>query len=1183
MRTQAGGHLDFAPTLQVSPVDIAARQTRCSKAVSLDALNTLSATQQIHFGPAFHWLAEVWRGEGEAIGRLRCPEVIELVDSYRLHPALLDACLQLTSVFQLVEDHEGAAQETYLPFALESLTIFGTISGSEWWGHVMQVSEQKWHIQLLDSIGTVLARIEGYSERAASRHLILGTEAWHDWLYEVQWLPQSLDLIEPAANSALAGNNGASEQWLLFAQPQDMAEELAAHLQKQGKSCLFVKPGSEYALKDNVVTVNPARLNDFKQLLDELVKRGHGLQQILYLWNHHDLTDSTFSEQALASSVPERVLQLCGSLLHIVQALGNTELTPKLWLISRGCQAVTDSHQPIQVEQGPLWGLARTIRAEHPEFDCRALDLDALDVGTSDDHVGNILDELSGAGHESQIAYRQGRRYVARLTRHQIKEVNDDTADWTSAPRRVSLAEYGSPKYLHMAPLERRQRGSREVEVEIRAIGLNFRDVLNTLGMLKEHYADAYGIHKAMDLPLGFECSGIVVDVGNEVTGLAAGDRVMVSAEGTFASHVTVDARYVAKIPNGMTFEAAATIPVVFLTAYFGLCKLAKLQAKDRILIHAAAGGVGQAAIQIAQAMGAEIYATASPGKWDFLYAQDIEHVYNSRTLDFAQAVMEETDGQGVDVVLNSLNGDFINHSVDTLGTNGRFVEIGKIGKWTAGQMQTYRSDVSYYPFEMGDDNSADEIAEMFSELCVWFEEGKLKPISQHVYPIAQIQDAVRFMQQAQHRGKIVLSVPSALPPSRTTEIQKKASYLITGGLGGLGLQTVQSLADAGAEHLILSSRRGVPSAEAQLLIYQVRQQGVAIDVLAADVSIEGECQHLLTQCQEKAAGRQRALKGIIHAAGALDDGALLQLDLGRFETVMASKVRGGWHLHQQSQTLDLDFFVAFSSAASIQEEAGQGNYAAANAFLDSLMHHRQTNGLKSLSINWGAWSDVGLVADRSFQHQGLSSIIPAQGGQVLLELLRRLSSQTSAQIVVQPINWTKYLSYVGNENSFYELLAQEVKSEDANQSKLPAQVNLRQQLASLAAAERDVHLMTYLEETARNVLGLASHQKINPQHGLMNMGMDSLMAVEFRNHIVRRLEQPLSATLLFDYPTLGLLHEYLSTKMFVADDSSMAGSESQSLEMRAANDGSISDQIEDDMATEDIAQMLAQALNVQE
>ena len=1091
---------------------LAELQARVQQSIDLAAL--YAAFPDIDFGPAFRWLTAVWVGEGEALAHLQPPQGLSGLSSHLLHPGLLDACVQTAGATQIA----ATPRQTTIPFMLGELICYqakpGTVEpGTAWWCYAKQTGEQRWDFWLLDAQGQCVVEVRRFEERPVSAAVVKAKVHWRDWLYRTTWQAQAL--AAAPTERRLPGPNHTP--WLIFT---DAATTIDV-AQVPGQALICVTRGGEYTLVEQngrwSATVDPRQPAHLARLLHEV----RACDKIIYLWG---------MQPPPGLSVPDAAQEATITLLQLVQALSQARWQTELWIVTQNSQAMAQAS--VAVAQTPLWGLGRTIRAEYPELHCHLLDLDAAALT----QLTTLLQqEFQSATGDVEIAYDQDTRYVPRLAPYPLDSTlpTNATVNGTDRePFQVRLAAYGSPDELRFQPQRRRPPAAHEVEIAVKAAGLNFRDVLNILGMLQEHYATELGIHTAVDLPLGFECAGLVTAVGTAVTGLRVGDQVMALADGAFASFVTVAADQVFQMPAGLSFAEAATIPMAFLTAYQGLYQCAQVQAGERVLIHAASGGVGQAAVQLAQAAGATVFGTASPGKWAVLTQQGVQHVYHSRTLAFAEELMADTNGQGVDVVLNSLTGDFITKSVAVLRPGGRFAEIGKLGIWSAAAMSAERPDVQYYPFELNLPGSAHftPVQPMFAALYTLFNAGKLKPLPHTVFPIEQIGAAVRMMQQAKHTGKIVLTFVSEPATVSPTMLRHDSSYLITGGLGGLGLQIAQTMADAGAGHLILSSRRGLVADPAQAgLLDQIRATGATVTIVQADVAQPDAVAHLLTTCVAIA-----PLKGIIHAAGILDDGVISQQTPSRVAAVMQPKVHGAWYLHELTQTRDLDFFVAFSSIASVVETGGQSNYAAANAFLDGLMRARQRLGLPSLSIQWGPWSEVGMAAKLTFQQQGLATIAPVQGRQIFSALLRQISHQHApdrAEIGVFPIQWPAFLAEPQGASAFYANF--KAQNAPGAQGAPAAAVSLREQLRPLPVTERNGRLLHHLRSVTAKVLGLSSPEQVSPTRGFMEMGLDSLMAVELRNHLSRSFEAPLPATLIFDYPNVTMLQRYLIEELF--------------------------------------------------
>jgi myxalamid-type polyketide synthase MxaB len=1121
--THATGRLLEQPTQNIpSTASLINLQARCQELLSPDSLYDTAAEQYIVFGPSFRWISGLWRGEGEALAELTLPESIGSLEGYWLHPGLLDACFQAAGVTL----DETASSDTLLPFMLKNMQVFSTPKGQSWWCHVVQVDKYAWDIQLFDASGQVLVAINGFEMRKAPRDAMLQRHL-ADWLYQVDW--QAKPLGETSFTDA-------SGRWLILSDSAGLGDRLAAQLQENCQSCVMVTAGDSYIAstapkspaETQHIVIDPNQAVDYQRLIDEaFIKTGTVCRGVISLWSTE--TPKT------ADEILELAQSLSVSLLHLVQALRVTNLAAKLWVVTRGAQAIA-GETSLQVAQAAVWGFGRTLAIEQPDLSCVCLD---LPTEQAVDPVESLMAELAGHDGEDQIAWRAGTRHVARLARHQERQ--PQTLYRPDGAFRVQLACYGSPDELRLVSIARREPAPTEVEIEVNATALNFRDVLNSLGMLKEYYAEVLGIERAEDVPLGFECAGRVVAVGAEVTGLQVGNEVVAATEGSFASFVTVDAALVARKPASLSLEAAAGVPTAFLTAYYGLQALAKLQPGERVLIHSAAGGVGQAAVQLAHALGAEVFATASPGKWDALKSQGIQHVMNSRSLDFADEIMRITGGEGVQVILNSLNGDFIAKSFEVLAQGGRFVEIGKLGIWQASQVTALRPDALYYPFDLGEVTTDNPglMTSMLTEVMLGFEEGKLTPLPQTVFPITDVANAYRYMQQTKHIGKVVLSFDA---PSGLT-IKDQASYIVTGGLGGLGLRVAQYLADQGARHLVLASRSGATSAEAQTLIQTLSEQGVSVSVVKADVARADDVTRLLDIAQS-----QGALRGIIHAAGIVDDGGVMQQTPERFARVMAPKVQGTWQLHTQTLDIPLDFFICFSSIASLMGSPGQTNYSAANAVVDLLMHQRRILGLPGMSINWGPWAETGMAANLSFEGEGLDKIAPEAGIQVLADLMQRPSQQGPVQVGVFPMNWSMFMRQfpVGQEPPFVSTMQRRLPQ----QAKPAIGTDIVRQVQATSAGERHDLLITYIDSQLTQVLGLDASQTLSSDQYWRELGLDSLMTVELKNRLDRTLHVSIPLETIMQEATTRLLASMVLQRL---EDKAAQG---ESQEKRSTEDG---------------------------
>jgi len=531
------------------------------------------------------------------------------------------------------------------------------------------------------------------------------------------------------------------------------------------------------------------------------------------------------------------------------------------------------------------------------------------------------------------------------------------------------------------------------------------------------------------------------------------------------------------------------------------------------------------AALQLALRAGAEVFGTAgTPAKRALARRLGAHHVADSRSLSFSADVRGASGGQGVDIVLNSLAADFIPESLRLLRPGGHFIEIGKTGIWDTERVAHEFPGVQYHPLYLGEVAAARPrfVRDMLDEILVDIGRGELSALPVRSWPLDEAESAFRFMGQGHHTGKIVIT--QAPPPV----IRADASYLVTGGLGGLGLVFAKWLAEAGARHLLLVGRRA-PGEAARAAIEALQHRGVEVEVVAADVA-DGEAVAALWQrpgCP--------SIRGVLHAAGSVDDAMLAELDIGRFDAVMAPKVRGTWHLHRQSLRAPLDFFVTFSSGAALLGSPGQGNYAAANTFMDALAFARRARGLHALSINWGSWAGAGMAAGVDDAHRrrwaalGLAMIEPAEGVQMLQQVL---TANRHAQVAALPLVRARLPTGL---SPFYALL-QQARPPVTGQTTAPVEaavaVELLPRLRAGSATERLVMLRDFLTDQLVKVLALGSREAVDPHRSLMALGMDSLMAMELRNRVQAATQLRVAVADLLKGPSVDQLAGNLAAQL---------------------------------------------------
>ena len=1045
----------------------------------------------LNYGKSFQLIQELYSQNEESLGKIVLPSYTEYESNFYFYPPLLDACFQVT----LATFPEETIEQTYVPIAIEKCSLYGLVP-SVLWSYVKRRKTRSSNIlitdlNLFDEQGNIIANIEGLKSQkivnpSGAKLSDFPDFDFSNWLYNVEW--QKQDKIKNSDNNYISENPG---NWLIFAEKKGLENQIKILLENNSQHYLFI----------NSSEANQPE--DFHQLLADLDDDLIPLKGVIYLWG---LNPNTDLEQWQKSDIWEQEgksiddnFNYLKCLLYLTQALNHkyqkSSVFPRLWLITEETQTI-NSNLP-NIWSSPLWGFAKTLMLESPELNCVCIDLEAT---VSEAQIQLLWQEISQPSAENQIAFRQGNRYVARLVQTQLDSI----------PHRLAIATQGTIESLIWRPMNRRQPGSGEIEIKVKATGLNFRDVLTVLD------------RNLATSELGLECAGEVVAVGEGVTHLQVGDAVFGLAKGSFADYVTALADWFVLKPDTLTFEESATITGAFITAYYSLIHRGKLKAGEKVLVHAASGGVGLAAVQLAQSLGAEILATASPPKWQFLQDLGIKWIMNSRTLDFVGEIREITEGKGVDLVLNSLSGDFIPQSLSVLQDWGRFAEIGKKEILTAQQVKKLKPNVDYFSMDLLEiaENNSSLIQSLLQHLLTQFKNGLLTPLPYQVLSRQEIQTAFRTIQQAKHIGKIVIVNSTGNREQGSKVVRSDSSYLITGGFGDLGLNLAQWLATQGAQYIILLGRNQ-PSSKAISIIQNLTDKNIHVWPLTIDIT---EAEAVRTFFDTYGNYDFPSLKGIIHTAGVLEDATLSQMTWPQFERVMAPKIKGAWYLHQFSQKENLDFFVLFSSAASLFGSPGQGNYSAANAFLESLANLRQHQKLPAISINWGPFLEIGMAARQNIPLSitGMGGISPEQGWYILAKLL----TTSQSQVGVTPMDWPLV-------NSLHSPFFEEFTSSDRHEDTLA----IREQLNALNYSDRQNTLTIYILSQVRKIVGLKDLEAIDPDLGFSELGIDSLTSIELRNRLQNTLDCSLPSTLTLDYPTINHLTSYLLEKLFPSED----------------------------------------------
>ncbi|WP_327585126.1 SDR family NAD(P)-dependent oxidoreductase [Nonomuraea sp. NBC_00507] len=793
-------------------------------------------------------------------------------------------------------------------------------------------------------------------------------------------------------------------------------------------------------------------------------------------------------EGGLAGAVQDRTCEV----LELLRTWLAEEGFPasRLVVVTHGAVAATGHDEVADLANAAVWGLVRSAQSENPDR-LILVDLDR-DPGSY-----RALPAVLATG-ETQLALRGGTAYMPRLARAGTGALTLPAAaeNW-----RLDVTSRGTVDDLALLPAPTVPLAPGQVRISTRAMGLNFRDVLIALDMYPG------------DAPMGGEGAGVVIEVAGDVTTLAPGDRVMGVIDG-FARHAVTDHRMLARIPDGWTFTQAASVPIAFITAYHALVDLAGLKGGERLLVHAAAGGVGTAAVQLAHHLGAEVYGTASEPKWDAVRRLGVpqERIASSRTLEFAQ-----TFADGVDVVLNSLAGEFVDASLGLLRPGGRFIEMGKTDVRDAAEL----APVHYQTFDLTELDPG-RTGAILAEIVDLFARGALQPPPVRTWDVRRATEAFRHVAQARHIGKVVLTTPRELDPDGTV--------LVVGGTGALGgLAARRLVAEHGVRHLVLTSRRGPAAGGAATLRDELTGLGADVRIAACDAADRDALAALLAGIPA-----EHPLTAVVSTAGVLDDGMISSLTPERVAAVLRPKVSAAVNLHELTADLDLTLFVLYSGAAGVLGSPGQGNYAAANAFLDALAQHRRARGLAATSLAWGLWSPEsgsGMTghldeADLSrLSRSGMGALGLEQG----LDLFDRALSADEAALV--PIHLDLATLRAGAAMGFGHPLFRGLVRISARRvlvAESPATESLTDRLAVLPEADRPPLLLDLVRGHVAAVLGFAGPEAVEPGRAFKEIGFDSLTAVELRNRLKSVTGLRLPASLVFDYPNPAVLAGHL-------------------------------------------------------
>ncbi|NGO69525.1 type I polyketide synthase [Streptomyces sp. SB3404] len=1043
-------------------------------AVSPAALYAGLAAKGLVYGPGFRGVTAMWRRGEDVFAEVEpAGERPAGADGYPLHPALLDAALHPIALGGLIDDGGGADGRTFLPYAWSGVRVPGT-AGTALRVRLAPAGASAVRVDVSDTAGRPVASIGSLALRPLAASAAADRP---DGLYLPSWeqLP-ALPAAPPPGHPALLGGY-EDEGWA------DLGDALRA--------------AAPHAYRDLAA-------------LDGALDAGEPAPDLLVLPCPHP-GDGAAADAGAVHGVLREVLDTVQHLLADDRLAGT-----RLAVVTRGALAVGGEQHPGSLAHRAVWGLLRSAQAEHPDR-CTLLDTDAA-------HGSRQALPSALAGGEPQLALRGGTAHRPALTAAEP----EGTLRPPAGTEHWHLDYVGKETFANLSlqpwPQAAEPPAAGQVRVRMRAAGLNFRDVLLSLGVIPPS-VDGH----AAEAGQGGEGAGVVLDVGPGVTDLRPGDRVTGLFYGIGPVSVT-DRRLVCRIPDGWSFRQAAAVPVTYVTAYYGLVDLAGLSAGESVLVHAGTGGVGTAALQIARHLGAEVYATAGPAKWHALRAAGLpdERIASSRSLDFERGFLESTRGAGVDVVLNSLAGEYADASLRLLPRGGRFLEMGKTDRRDAADVAERHPGVSYHPYDLRDPGP-DRIQEILTALLELFERGALAPPPVAAWDIRHAPDAFRYLSEARHIGKVVLDLAGDEPWDTGRAV------LVTGGLGWLGRLAARRLvAGHGVRELVLMGR-GAPGEEAGRELAELRGLGAEVRTVACDAA---DREALAAALDELARDGVR-VGGVVHAAGVLDDGLVTSLTPDQLGRALRPKVDAALHLHELTAHLDLSAFVAFSSLAGTLSSPGQAGYAAGNAFLDGLMEHRRSTGRAGVSLVWGLWEGTGGMGagltDADVARMARVGVVPLTAEQGL-DLLDAGVRRNRPVAVAAGWDLEALRAAAERGGAVPALLRGLVPA--AAPPEAGGTVSAGPAAAGspgVDAGSGDRLLGTVLHEVAA-VLGHASGTAVDPHGAFDQAGFDSLTAVELRNRLATATGVKLPATFIFDWPTPVELVDHLRGQLQAGD-----------------------------------------------
>ncbi len=1082
----------------------------------------------VNYGPAFQVIERMWMSRDVVFAKLSAPEeILDHFDSFQAHPALLDGCLQLCDPRMSpgrIRKGREPGDPIFLPIGARRMRFYHRfpkdilVYAKHSYDKVRQVGEASFTVTDLD--GMVLATAEGLEMTA------LPTKAAEQQASGPveQFARQRLVALRDAFEVEAGPGASQSKPWVVIGHKGQGSEAFVKALKKAGIETRFLDRAA----------VSGSLSDALDNELGDQMEAG-AIGGVIY-------TGALDMPVPKASTAPDAVFDPINRVTCDLVSLGDfaefhrncEEGLARFVVLTSG--AFPDAGPWASgraLSQSPVLAVSRVLLSELPEYDIRHADAspDALSDPTA------VIDFILSDTTETEAVFTPDGVLVPRLQKVDAQTLDprvlEVEASKDDANFHATMRVPGAIDNLELWQLPLEEMGADQVKVRIAAVGLNFRDIMAVTGLLPaEAEPDPAWQH------LGLEFGGVIEAVGENVTAFKPGDRVMGMQRRCLQRFMVLDPIALTPVPDHISLEEAATIPSAFATAHYALNHVGRMGVEDKVFIHVATGGVGMAAVQLAQAAGAEIFATAgNPKKRKLLKDRGVHHVMDSRSLKFADDVERLTKGEGVDVLLNSLPGDYITKGLDIMAPYGRFLEIGKRDVYADSSvgMKALRKNVTLAVLDlaaMGQERPK-LLANLMAEVSQKFQDRQLEPLPLTTFPVSQVADAVRFMSQAKHVGKVVVTMDEERfqirrDVERPVTLNANAAYLVTGGTGGFGLTIGDWLSRKGAGKLYLASRSGRVGEEDQNRLAAIKARGTSVDVVSLDVTDAAAVETFVT----RAAKGNTPLRGAVHAAAVIKDGFVTQLSPEMISDVLRPKVVGGWALHQAFEKVGIkaDFMIGFSSIAQMIGSGGQANYVAANAFLEALAAYRRSAGQSGVAINWGAIADAGFVA----RNESLAGYLEFVGLAGLKDTdlgMEIALSRDIGQFIYANVDWAQLGQAnraLGRSARFAPLLQQE--SGDSGE--------VRARLMALSGDDMLNAAKEFIVEEVGAVLKVDTGA-IQTDRPMSELGLDSLSSFELKMRVESALDLMLPVSKFLQAPSIDELAALLSeevTKMVAAE-----------------------------------------------